>query len=64
VLEPADRDDDDVGRAEPARELRHEEVARERADRLHRAEDRPPERVVAPELLRELVGDHRSGLSS
>ena len=61
VLEPAHRDHDDLAGAEPALELTHERRAREGRHRVHRAEDGPAERVVAPELRRELVGHHGLG---
>ena len=57
VLEIADRRDNQVRRRVGVAEVVAQQIRRERLDRLPRAENRPPERMVGPESLREELVD-------
>ena len=57
VLEVADRRDDQVGRGVRAVEVVAKQVGGERLDRFARPENRPPQRMVGPESLREELVD-------
>ena len=57
MLEVADRRDDQVGRGVRAVEVVAKQVGGERLNRFPRPENRPPQRMVGPESLREELVD-------